>query len=68
LLLHNVRTVYIASRNKANAEEVIAELKAETGRNAEWLELDLSNLRKIKASAEEFMRFFLCLPVSFYRL
>ena len=54
LLQHNA-TVYIAARSKNKAEEVIQELKTITGRDAHFLKLDLSDLKSVKAAAEEFM-------------
>jgi len=37
-------------------EEAIKELKEETGKEAIFLRLDLSDLKAIKAAAEEFYR------------
>ena len=54
LLQHNAN-VYIAARSKNKAEEVIQELKTITGRDAHFLKLDLSDLKSVKAAAEEFM-------------
>lgn len=54
LLEHNAK-VYMASRSKDKAEAAIAELKAQTGKEAIFLQLDLSNLASIKKSAEEFL-------------
>ncbi|KAG1854841.1 hypothetical protein DFJ58DRAFT_376912 [Suillus subalutaceus] len=54
LLAHGAK-VYIAARNQAASEEAIRQLKQETGNEAIFLKLDLSDLKAIKASAEEFL-------------
>ncbi|KZT02807.1 NAD(P)-binding protein [Laetiporus sulphureus 93-53] len=53
LLQHNTK-VYMASRNKEKAESAIKELKEMTGREAIFLQLDLSILASIKRAAQEF--------------
>ncbi|KAF5326839.1 hypothetical protein D9619_004230 [Psilocybe cf. subviscida] len=53
LLQHNAK-VYIAARNANKAKQAIEDLKKETGKEALILQLDLSDLRSIKAAAEEF--------------
>ncbi len=58
LLQHNTK-VYMASRNKEKAESAIKELKEMTGREAIFLQLDLSSLASIKRAAQEFSRFVL---------
>lgn len=60
LLTHGAR-VYVAARNKTQAEDTIRELKQETGNEAIFLNLDLANLEAVKAAAEEFLRF-VCSP------
>ena len=45
----------MASRNKSKADAAIRELKESTGREALFLQLDLGNLKAIRASAEEFL-------------
>ncbi|KAJ3485818.1 hypothetical protein NLI96_g4702 [Meripilus lineatus] len=55
LLLHNAK-VYMASRSKSRAAEAIQELKTATGKQAHFLELDLSSLESIRKAAQEFMR------------
>jgi len=45
----------MASRSKSKAEVAIQELKASTGKEAIFLELDLGNLSGVKKSAEEFL-------------
>ena len=47
--------VYMASRSRSKAQDAINELKAETGRRAIFLELDLANLASVKRAAEEFI-------------
>ncbi|KAF9046209.1 hypothetical protein BJ165DRAFT_1345793 [Panaeolus papilionaceus] len=54
LLVHNAK-VYIAARSQSKAEEAIAELKRQTGKEGIWLRLDLSDLNSVKASAREFL-------------
>lgn len=49
--------MYIASRNEARTKAAIAELLGETGKEAIWLELDLSSFRSIEKAAEEFHRY-----------
>ena len=56
LLKKNAR-VYMASRNKQKAEQAIADLKADTGKGALFLELDLASLQSVKRAAEVFVRF-----------
>ncbi|THV07125.1 NAD(P)-binding protein [Dendrothele bispora CBS 962.96] len=53
LLSHNAR-VYIACRSQSNAQEVIDELKVSTGKEALFLQLDLSDLKSVKESARVF--------------
>ena len=55
LLAHNAK-VYIAARSQGKAEEAIKELKEETGKEGIFLKLDLSDLKAVKAGAEEFNR------------
>ncbi|KAH0836337.1 hypothetical protein J3R83DRAFT_7889 [Lanmaoa asiatica] len=55
LLAHGAR-VYIAARNRAQSEDTIRQLKQETGNEAVFLNLDLANLKAVKAAAEEFLR------------
>ncbi|KAJ3860028.1 NAD-binding protein [Lentinula novae-zelandiae] len=54
LLLHNAK-VYMASRNVQQARMAIQELRAQTGKEALFLQLDLSSLREVKQAAEEFI-------------
>jgi retinol dehydrogenase 12 len=49
--------VYIAVRNEEKANAAIKELKAQTGKEAIFLKLDLADLKSVKASAEEFIRY-----------
>ncbi|TDL27093.1 NAD-binding protein [Rickenella mellea] len=53
LLQHNAK-VYMASRSKAKAEEAIADLKKDTGKEAIFLQLDLASLDAVKKAAEEY--------------
>ena len=54
MLEHNAK-VYIAVRNKKKADSAIAELKAATGKEAVFLELDLSSLASVRKAAQEFL-------------
>ncbi|KAG8910871.1 hypothetical protein FRC01_006076, partial [Tulasnella sp. 417] len=53
LLLKNAK-VYMASRSRDRAEEAIRDLKEQTGKEAIFLELDLSGLGKVTKAANEF--------------
>ncbi|KAG8916473.1 hypothetical protein FRC02_003808 [Tulasnella sp. 418] len=53
-LLKKNAKVYMASRSKERAERAIAELKAETGKEAIFLHLDLSDLDSARRAANEF--------------
>ncbi|KAF8896761.1 hypothetical protein CPB84DRAFT_1781782 [Gymnopilus junonius] len=55
LLSHNAK-VYIAARSQEKAEQAIADLKEQTGKEARFLQLDLSDLKSVKAAAETFQR------------
>ncbi len=54
LLSHNAK-VYLAARSAQKADEAIAELKNETGKEAIFLQLDLSDIPAIRRSAQEFL-------------
>ncbi|KAG8919418.1 hypothetical protein FRC01_001299, partial [Tulasnella sp. 417] len=53
LLLRNAK-VYMASRSQTRAEEAIRDLKEQTGKDAIFLELELSGLEKVTKAANEF--------------
>ncbi|KAI0642041.1 NAD-P-binding protein [Trametes meyenii] len=53
LLLKNA-TVYMAARSRERAERAIWGLRQETGKEAFFLHLDLSDLRSVKKAAEEY--------------
>lgn len=55
-LLSKNANVYMASRSKTKAEQAIADLKTQTGKEAIFLELDLADLKSVKRAAEEFQR------------
>ncbi len=55
LLRKNAR-VYLAARSPAKAREAIQSLTAETGKTAEFLQLDLSDLDAVRTAAQEFKR------------
>ncbi|KAH9037554.1 NAD(P)-binding protein [Lactarius hengduanensis] len=54
LLAHNAK-VYLAARSAQKANEAIAELKNETGKEAIFLQLDLSDIPAVRKSAQEFL-------------
>ncbi|KAH9169645.1 NAD(P)-binding protein [Lactarius sanguifluus] len=54
LLAHNAK-VYLAARSAQKADEAIAELKNETGKQAIFLQLDLSDIPAVRKSAQEFL-------------
>jgi NAD(P)-dependent dehydrogenase (short-subunit alcohol dehydrogenase family) len=54
LLVHNAK-VYLAARNAQKANEAITELKNETGKEAVFLQLDLSDIPAVRRSAQEFL-------------
>jgi NAD(P)-dependent dehydrogenase (short-subunit alcohol dehydrogenase family) len=56
LLAHNAK-VYLAARNAQKADEAIAELKNETGKEAIFLQLDLADIPAIRRSAQEFLSY-----------
>lgn len=45
----------MAGRGKAKADTAIADLKAVTGKEAIFLELDLSSLASVRNAADEFL-------------
>ncbi|KAF8143844.1 NAD(P)-binding protein [Mycena galopus ATCC 62051] len=53
LLQHNAK-VYLAARSPENAKAAIDDLKSQTGKQAEFLQLDLADLHSIKRAAQEF--------------
>ena len=55
-LLRKNAKVYLAARSEERAKGAIAELVAETGKEAIWLELDLSSFQSIEKAATEFRR------------
>jgi NAD(P)-dependent dehydrogenase (short-subunit alcohol dehydrogenase family) len=48
--------VYLAARSQSKAEDAIARLKAETGQDALFLELDLGDLVSVRACASTFLK------------
>ncbi|EPS94683.1 NAD-binding protein [Fomitopsis schrenkii] len=56
VLLQRNAKVYMASRSREKAEAAIAQLRDETGREAIFLELDLSSLASVRKAASEFLR------------
>ena len=56
MLLEKNAKVYLAARTEARAKAAIAELLVETGKEAIWLQLDLSSIHSIERSVAEFYR------------
>ena len=54
LLQHNAK-VYLAARSPDKASKAIAELQTATGKQAIFLQLDLSDLHSVRKAAEEFL-------------
>ncbi|KDR82951.1 hypothetical protein GALMADRAFT_238648 [Galerina marginata CBS 339.88] len=54
LLAHNAK-VYVAARSQEKAEKAIKDLKNDTGKEGIYLKMDLSDLKSVKAAAEEFL-------------
>ncbi|KAF8191666.1 hypothetical protein K438DRAFT_1721189 [Mycena galopus ATCC 62051] len=54
-LLLKGATVYLAARSSSKGKAAIAELETETGKRAEFLELDLADLRSVRKAAETFL-------------
>ncbi|VDB84625.1 unnamed protein product [Peniophora sp. CBMAI 1063] len=54
LLEHNAK-VYLAARNPERVNKAIEELKAATGKEPIFLQLDLSDLTAVRRSAEQFL-------------
>ncbi|KAG8988878.1 hypothetical protein FRB90_002509 [Tulasnella sp. 427] len=48
--------VYMASRSKSRADQAIADIREQTGKDAIFLELDLANLDAVTRAANEFKR------------
>jgi retinol dehydrogenase-12 len=61
LFLKNAK-VYPATRSESKAQAALEELEKETGKEAIFLKLDLSNLDATKKSAQEFLEYVLPLP------
>jgi len=55
LLTKNAK-VYIACRDRIKGDATIRELKNATGKEPILLQLNLANLKSVKAAAEEFLR------------
>ncbi|KZV62184.1 NAD(P)-binding protein [Peniophora sp. CONT] len=54
LLAHNAK-VYLAARSPARAQNAIDELKTQTGKEAIFLKLDLSDLKQVRQAASDFL-------------
>lgn len=56
VLLSKNATVYIAARNSTTGEQAVKELMQATGKAPIFLQVDLADLKSIKAAAQEFKR------------
>ena len=56
-LLANNAKVYLAARSAQKANEAITELQEETGKQAIFLQLDLSDIPSVRRSAQEFLSY-----------
>ena len=56
VLLQRNAKVYLAARNKEKAEAALVDLKAATGREAYFLELDLASLPSVRRAAHDCLR------------
>ena len=63
LLAHNAK-VYLAARSAQKANEAISELQEETGKQAIFLQLDLSDIPAVRRSAQEFLSY---VPIYYLR-
>jgi retinol dehydrogenase-12 len=54
-LLDRNAKVYIAGRDETKGSEALLWLKTQTGKDAHFLQLDLANLKTVKASAEQYI-------------
>jgi retinol dehydrogenase-12 len=64
LLVRNAK-VYLAARDAQKVKEAIAELKNETGKEAIFLQLDLSDILAVRRSAQEFLSYACSYPLFF---
>ncbi|KAG6854129.1 hypothetical protein C0991_010293 [Blastosporella zonata] len=55
ILLSRNAKVYMATRNAEKARAAIADLRAQTGKDAIFLELDLGDLKSVKTAATNFL-------------
>lgn len=53
LLSHNAK-VYVGARDEEKVRKAIQDLKAETGKEGIWLELDLADLHSVRKADEDF--------------
>ena len=56
-LLQKNASVYLAAQSQSKAQEAITSLEKETGKTAEFLQLDLSDLHAVQTAAEDFKRY-----------
>ena len=54
LLKHNAQ-VYLTARDAEKGQAAIEELKKDTGKEAQLLQMDLASLNSVKRAAEEFL-------------
>ena len=54
LLKHNAK-VYMAARSEEKARAAIEKLKEETGKEAQYVQLDLSSIASVRTASEAFL-------------
>ncbi|KAJ7348842.1 NAD(P)-binding protein [Mycena albidolilacea] len=55
MMLRKNARVYLAARSPSKGNEAIAQLETETGKRAEFLELDLADLKSVRKAADTFL-------------
>ena len=64
-LLQKNDNVYLAARSQSKAQEAITSLETETGKTAEFLQLDLSDLQAVRTAGEDFKRYVVFISSSY---
>ncbi|KAJ7789855.1 NAD(P)-binding protein [Mycena olivaceomarginata] len=55
MMLRKNSRVYLAARSPSKGNEAIAQLETETGKRAEFIELDLADLKSVRKAADAFL-------------
>ncbi|KAJ7891375.1 NAD(P)-binding protein [Mycena olivaceomarginata] len=55
MMLRKNARVYLAARSPSKGNEAIAQLETETGKRAEFIELDLADLKSVRKAADAFL-------------